>query len=332
MNKEVIVAIVIGVAMGIGGALYFSNSSPSTKSGSNAFSFNSVEITPNLTGKNKQLANFANLPEQGTLLTKNVLKLEGKADKESIIVAANRLEILPIQVKNGSFSEELRLKPGVNEIVLYESLKEKEQLKILKLFYLELAKESGSDNTEATEEADILKAKLEAKVLELRNKPQKVFSGEIKSIANKVLTLSAMGSSQKITVEPEITNFSDVSGYSLSSIDFEDLAKGDIVTAFISDIGGDEISYTLYREPNLTVAAGKVSNIDEDNYKITLIDFDKSSYGADIETSTSQTLYDSKSKKVLKAGFSKLAIGQRIFARLSGNKDDYSIDEYLIID
>ena len=333
MNKEVVIAIVIGVAMGIGGALYFSNAAPPTKKPeTNTLVRNSVQITPILTGKSGgQLSEFANLPKSETLLTKNTLKIEGKADNKSLIVVADRLEIKPLQVKNGSFSEEFRLKPGMNEIVLYESLKEKEQLKILKLYYLELAKQSNSE-PEATEEADILKAKLEAKVLELRNKPQKVFSGEITALSAKQITISHLGQPQKITVEPEITNFSDVSAYALLPIEFADLAKGDTVTAFVSDIGGDEISYTLYREPVLTVAAAKVSNIDDKNYKITLVDFDKSSFGTDIETSTMQTLYDTKSKKVVKGGFSKLSIGQRIFARLSGEKDDYSIDEYLIID
>jgi len=333
MNKEVIVAIIIGVALGIGGALYFSNSGSKSapRPTNNTLSLNSVEITPKLTDKSKQLAQFSNLPAQEALLTKNQLTLTGKADEESILIAANRLEIVPLLVKKGAFTSEIRLKPGVNEIVLYESLKDREQLKILKLFYLEVAKESKPDS-EATEEADILKDKLEAKVLELRNKPERVVSGEIKALSGKVLTLLEKGSAQKITVEPEITDFSEVSGYSLNPITYEDLSKGDTVTAFISDIGGDKISYTLYREPELTIAAGKVSNIDDKDYQITLIDFDKSSYGADIETSTIQKLFDSKSKKVQKSGFSKLEIGQRIFARLIGTPEAYSIAEYLIID
>ena len=138
----------------------------------NALSLNSVDVSPKLTSKSRQLGSFDNLPEQGRLFTQNSFKVEGKADNNSVIVAANRVRIMPIVVKGGSFSEDFRLKPGVNEVVLYESNKEKEQLKIIKLFYLELTKETLSEDKEATDEADILKAKLQAKVLELRNKPR----------------------------------------------------------------------------------------------------------------------------------------------------------------
>src|SRR3989339_61188 len=333
MNKEAIVAIIIGVALGLFGAIYFSNFRTIPKGPSNKpQTFNTANLTPRTTDKSTKLAQFDKLPVNGALLTNKILVIQGQADKNSNLLIADQLEIRPITIRGNQFKQELQLKPGLNEIALFELNGEKEQLKVLKLYYLQTQNiDVSSDQSEATDEADVLKQKLEEKVLQLRNNPKRVISGPIKAIGEKSLTLGIGTDSIKVTVEPEITNFFNVSGYDLETISFADLQKGERVTAFVSDIGGDQISYTVYQEPALTVAAGKVSNIDEDNYEVTIIDFDKSSFGADIQVSTIQNLYNLKSQKIEKAGFSKLAIGQRIFAILSGTKGDYSIDEYLIL-
>ena len=333
MNKEAIIAITIGVALGLFGAVYLSNFKTSPRnSGDQTQTFNTANLTPRVTAKSGRLAIFDKLPQNEALLTQKAVTISGKADNNSNLLIANQLQILAVKIRGNQFEQELPLKPGLNEIALFELNGDKEQLKVLKLYYLQTQNiDINSDESESTAEADILKQKLEEKVLELRNNPKRVVSGQIKALGDKSLTLGVGTDSLKVTVEPEITNFFSVNDYDLASIEFADLQKNDWVTAFVSDIGGDEISYTVYQEPVITVAAGKVSNIDEDNYQITIIDFDKSSFGADIQVSTVQNLYNLKSQKIEKGGFSKLAIGQRIFAILSGTKDDYSINEYLIL-
>lgn len=332
MNKEVIVAIIIGVTLGIGGALYFSNINPNSSNSDRKGLTNNIDITPRTTTNNQELAEFDNLPKQEEILTKGTLRLSGRAQKSGIIVAANRLAIVPIPVKGGEFREEFDLKPGTNEMVLYDQNGDKEQLKIIKLYYLSLSNDTPEGSgKEASGEANLLKKKLEAKVIELRNNPTKVVNGIVKSVKDKVLTVVSNNETTMVTVEPEITDFYSVEEYALAEVAFEDIAKDDEVTAFVSDIGGDEISYTLYREPQTSIAAGKVSNIDKDSYQITIINFDKSSFGADIEVGTSQNVLETKTQKIVKGGFSKLAIGDRIFARLFGPKDDYSIDEYVVL-
>lgn len=333
MNKEAIVAIIIGVILGLFGAIYFSNfgKAPQNHKPANN-TFQVTGLAPKTTAKSAKLAVFDKLPQNSALLTKNSLTISGQADLASNLFIANQLELLPIKIGKTGFSHNLKLKPGLNEIIMFELNQDKEQLKVLKVFYFQAQKVNlDSSKTEATKEADVLKEKLEDKVLELRNSPKRVVSGEIKTIKDKVITLADGQEAIKLTVEPEITNFYSLSGYDLAALEFTDLAAGQVITAFISDIGGEEISYTVYQEPQITVAAGKVSNIDEDNYKITIIDYDKSSYGADVQVGTMQNLYNQKSKAVEKAGFSKLAIGQRILAILSGEKGSYSVDEYLIV-
>lgn len=331
MNKEVLVAIIIGVSLGIIGALYFSNVKPST-SPKRGFSITSTQITPRDAVGAHKLASLSQLPENGSIVLQSKLRFKGKAGNDSALLIGNRLTIEPIPVRKGKFNHEFTLKPGTNEIVLFELNADKEQLKVLKLYYLALVNQTEpKEETVATEEADILKHKLEQKVLELRSKPSRVVNGAINSINDKQIMLKSGMLTNKIIVEPEITNFYRVVGHNLEEIAFHDLAKGDEITSFVSDIGGDEISYTVYQEPAQTIAAGKISNLDADNYQVTILDFDKSSFGADLELQTIQNIYDLKAKKIVKSGFSKLAIGQRIIAILSGQKGDYSIDEYLVL-
>lgn len=329
MNKEVIIAISIGVLLGLGGALYFSNIKPSNNN--SASLPDSQVVSPKLAGNTGSLAKFDRLPKNGSLLTKNTINIQGTASKNSALFIANQTKILPVPIIKNAFNQDFRLKPGLNELILFEVNKDREQLKVLKLYYLETGKSTSSMDKTATEEADILKQKLEEKVLELRDNPKRVVNGTINSINNKIITIENSTGIEKLTVEPEITNFYRVNGSELEAIGYEDLEKSDQITAFVSDIGGDEISYTLYQEPITTIAAGKVSNIDDKNYSVTIIDFDKSTFGADIETNTLQNVYNQKTKKVEKGGFSKLAIGQRIMAILNGSKGNYTIKEYLIL-
>lgn len=332
MNKEAVFAIVIGVILGLSGAIYFSNLGKTAKNPSAQLqTFQKTETSSQSGSESAKLAVFNALPENGSLLTQQSLIIKGKAEKNSRLFFANQLQLGAIPVKGGEINQNLNLKPGLNEIVLFETNNDKEQLKVLRVYYFKTQDNNFKPNEEATKEADILKEKLEEKVLELRNNPKQVINGQIKVIGEKNLTLVSGSETIKITLEPEITNFYQVNGYDLVKIEYADLAKNDLVTAFVSDIGGEQISYTVYQEPFLTVAAAKISNIDEDDYKITLIDFDKSSYGADIQVSTIQNLFSLKTGKIEKAGFSKLAIGQRIFAILSGTKENYSVDEYLLL-
>jgi len=332
MNKEAIIAVIIGVTLGLLGAVYFSNLGKTPQTGkSKTTTFQTTGPLTKEKAKSVKLADFGNLPKNGTLSKKSTLSIKGKAENSSHLFWVSQIGLSSIKISGGSFDDEIQLKPGLNEIVLFELNNDKEQLKVLRVYYFQPQEAVLKKDEEATDEADILKEKLEDKVFELRNSPQKVVNGQIKSINDKILTLVAGSETVKLTVEPEITKFYDVDGNKLSNLEYSDLALGDTITAFISSIGGEEISYTVYREPELKVFAGKISNVDKDNYQVTVINYDKSSFGADIQVATTQNLYSLKTRQISEGGFSKLAIGQHILAIASGGKDNYSLDEYLVL-
>jgi len=334
MNKEAIIAIIIGIGLGLGGALYFSNAqSPKQKAPQFEADFENTTVIPKTTSKAGKFAEYKALPATNSLLNSDSFTLKGKAQDNSHLFVVNQLGIEPVSIEKGQFKKQVALKPGRNDLVLFELNNKKEQIKALRLYSFQIRKSTApnNDDEEATKEAGILKEKLEDKVIELRNSPKSVVSGEIKTVNEKNFTLVSGTEVTKVTVEPEITDFYQVNQNKLERGSFEDLKKGNSVTAFISDIGGEQISYTVYQEPNLAVAAGKISNLDEDQYQATIVNFDKTSFGADVQTSTTQNLYNQNNRQTTKGGFSKLTIGQYILAILSGSKQDYSIEEYLVL-
>lgn len=330
MNREVIVAIVIGIVLGIGGALIFGNLKP--KHTNEGLTIKTANITPKVTTQNTQFASYKKLPKDNTIFNKNKLAIAGEAEPGVLIFAANLMETKHIPVKNKQFSDSLSLKPGLNEIILYEVNGDNDQTQTLPVYYFQSNQNiTVESEEEASSEADVLKEKLESEALELRNKPKQALSGEVKSINDKEITLQIKSKTQKIALEPEITDFYQVSGSELEEIGLDEVGTGDLVTAFISEIAGDNISYTVYLEPNQEVIVGKISNVDEDNYQVTILNFDKSTHSADVETNTTQRQFNLKTKKTAKAGFSDLAIGHRIIATLYGDENARSMAEYLVI-
>ena len=330
-------AVVIGVILGIAGAVYLSNTQTGTSTTFKSLTTTTQQITPKLTQTaNVGFAQYSELPKNEMLTFANSVKISGKANNSLSLFSANELSIEHIPVKKGTFSKEVTLKPGRNNIALFENSLSQERTKVLKVFhYRKPATKpkllSITDKIDATSEASILESKLEQKVIELRDKPIKVYSGKVVSLSEKELLLKTNNQTQKIMLEPEITNFFEVDDKDLNPIALSDVEKGETVTAFVSNIGGEEKSYTIYREPNTFLVVGKVSNINSSTYRLTIINYDKTTFDADIETTSVQTHYNKELSVIEKFGFSKLEIGQRIVALLYPSGTANSIQEYLII-
>ena len=138
--------------------------------------------------------------------------------------------------------------------------------------------------------------------------------------------------SLKVIIEPEVTKFYDATGIKLADGVVTDVKKGTHVTVFLSDIAGETKSYTVYIEPNALLVAGKISNIADSGFTLTLVNYDKTTVKADVESLTAQSAYTLTTTDTAKYGFSKLKIGDDIFAVLNVNSDNsYTIDHYLVV-
>jgi hypothetical protein len=335
MNKEVVVAVFIGVLFGVLGAIYLSNSKP--KNNSTALTVGSVQITPQITTKGSQLATYSSLPESGSVVNSDTLNISGKAGKDSLIFAASLNNISNISIKNNKFLEKLKLKPGLNEIALLEYSNDNERLKLLKIYFYKKNSDTKSFTTESekesSSEADLLKDKLESKVIELRESPETAINGSVKSINDKELLIEEGKTVHKIVLESEITDIYEVSrNGELTKVEIDDVTKGLQVTAFISKIGSEEKSYTVYLEPTESLVVGKVSNLDEENYQVSVMNFDKTVTSIEIQTASIQNYFDTKTGETTKYGFSKLQIGQRIIAIIRTLGNNSSVVEYLCLD
>ena len=102
------------------------------------------------------------------------------------------------------------------------------------------------DEKKATTEADILKKKLEKQVLDLRVNAQKFISGTVKEATDKELTVVVNSKETKVKLEPEITQYFSVNGSETVVFDGTKVIKDMVVAAFISTIGDEEKSYTVY--------------------------------------------------------------------------------------
>jgi hypothetical protein len=334
MNKEVMVAVFIGILLGVLGAIYLSNSKPKNNA---ILTVGSVQITPEITTKASQLATYSKLPENESIVNNETLNISGKADNNSAMFLASLNGISNINVLKGKFSQKIELKPGLNELAILEYSGDNERLKLIKIYFYQKSAETKNytSKTEetSTSEADILKDKLENKVIELRESPERAVNGTVKSINEKELLIEAGKEVYKIALETEITDIFEVNRVgALTKIELDEVSKGVEATAFISKIGSEEKSYTVYIEPNEDIVVGKVSNLDEANYQVSVMNFDKTVTSLDIQTSTTQNYFDTKTKKTTEYGFSKLQIGQRIIAIVNPSGTSTSIDEYLCID
>ncbi|MFA6005980.1 MAG: hypothetical protein WC775_05885 [Patescibacteria group bacterium] len=331
MNKELLVAIGIGALLGLGVAVYFNNV-PSSKGTTMQTSTARITLTPKaLAGKQTV---FKNLPKPNEINTTGKITVQGTAEDGTTIFVQTLSETTPLVVKKGAFSSEVSLKPGYNEIVISTHKKTNDQVKVLKLFYFQKNIEltSAPKEPQATSEAELLKDKLEKKVLELRENIKQAFYGVVQSVNTKEMVLKNDNDSLKVILEPEVTKFYNSTGLELENEDVENIEKGSLVTVFLSDIAGEMKSYTVYHEPDSLLVAGKISNVAETGFEVTLVNYDKTTVKADVESSTAQSSYLLPTGETEKYGFSKLKIGDDIFAVLNSNPDDtYAIDHYLVV-
>jgi hypothetical protein len=329
MNKELLVAIGIGALLGLGVAIYFNNV-PSSKG--TTMQANTVQITVTPKTLTAQQTVFKNLPTSNDINTTGKLTVGGTTEDGTTLFVQTLSETTPITVQKGVFSSRIVLKPGYNELIISTHKKTSDQVKVLKLFYFQ--KESVltpvPSQAEATSEAELLKGKLEKKVMELRENIKKAFYGTVQTINEKEIVLKNDTDSLKVVLEPEVTKFYNATGTKLSDAVITDIKKGTPVTVFLSDIAGETKSYTVYIESNSVLVAGKISNIDTEEYVVTMVNYDKTTVKADVDSSTTQLSYLISTGETTKYGFSKLKIGDDIFAVLNPNTDNtYVLDHYL---
>ncbi|MCR4329397.1 MAG: hypothetical protein NUV65_02525 [Candidatus Roizmanbacteria bacterium] len=332
MNKEVLIAIFIGIALGVGGALYIntqSHTSRTSVSGDKQIAEISVLPSPKVV----QNAKYSGIPAAMSVVNDDTVSVKIEDPNGSIFVFQTALTIASSR-HDKTFTQKITLKPGFNHLLFSAVGKNNTQNSMFDFFYLPVQKDqlTPTDETpKATSEAEVLKDKLEKKVLQLRYEAKKAIHGTVKNISDSAIQINTDSKTVSIKLEPEVTRFYEVDGVDLIDKEAKDVTIGDEVTVFISKLPDEEKSYTVYIDSLPSVIAGKIADIDTLAFRLTVFDLEQSKLLVDVENTTNQQAFNKESGKVEKYGFSKLQIGEQLFILASKNKDIYTATSYVLI-
>ncbi len=196
----------------------------------------------------------------------------------------------------------------------------------LNLFFPVSAQDNASDSAVTKDDAveKIKKIAENAVDDESRNK---VYVGYVFDIKDDELVLVGE-SGEKITVSLFITDFYQIGATKMTEIKKENIKKNDYIFVRGPQLGDTITANAVYKDTAYFFIAGKIATIDKANFSIDLVTFDKRQVAIDIETSTKQNMFNIKSKKSDKTGFSKLKEGDSVHVVVKGISDLIDEDRY----
>ncbi len=156
-----------------------------------------------------------------------------------------------------------------------------------------------------------LKDRIASRVAQLNLVEKKGFIGSVTDISETQITIQDLQGNTRIIDVDELTKFSSPSAK--SSFGISDIAKG--TTIGVIGLYNKDSRRLLARFVDVVqlpqIFSGGIVGIDKDNFTFTMATEKSQSVNIDIESITKTTSY-TKTDGSVKAGFSKLAIGQRV--------------------
>ncbi|MEK7185795.1 MAG: hypothetical protein AAB675_00315, partial [Patescibacteria group bacterium] len=154
--------------------------------------------------------------------------------------------------------------------------------------------------------------KIASRVAQLKLVDRRGVIGQVTDASNTQITISDLSGNTLFIDVDEFTKFN--SPASKASFGISDIKKGDklgvlglynkdsrrLLARFVDEL---ELPVVLY---------GGISQIDDEEFNITITTDTGKEYSIDIESSTKTLSYDQEEKALIKSGFSKLLAGQRI--------------------
>ncbi len=172
---------------------------------------------------------------------------------------------------------------------------------------------SGQEPTASDSAIDILKEKVADKVEELRQKNNRAISGFVLSNGNDLIRIKTnAGENFEVKLDPDLTKYFQITGTTKKEIDAEDVVADDyiIVTGVVTD--KTVSANAVFIDENFLVLTGRVSQVDGDNFSLTVVTTAKEEITLEIEMSTKQSILNIKTDAVETAGFSKIKEGDTI--------------------
>ena len=157
-----------------------------------------------------------------------------------------------------------------------------------------------------------LKERLATKVAELRQTQSKAVFGTVKSISVSTLVIETKTKDVKIDLTDDIKVAQILKGVR-TKLTIENVKKGDEVTIFgtyDSTLDLLKAKYIFIQNKPLERVTGVVTDINRDDFTLTIQTTEERSIVIDIETTSRTVRWDGTS--IVKSGFSKIAIGDTL--------------------
>lgn len=195
--------------------------------------------------------------------------------------------------------------------------------------------ESQSDDSSiGDEEIEELKNKIESKVEELTDS-QYGTAGFVQKMKEESIMLNTRTEEIEVFIDEDITEIYAIENGSRQDRDFEDLEITDYITVIGPQLEGVINANEILFDSSYTVRSGKILEVNEDDFYVSVLMLDKTTYILDIEEETSSEMYNIKNKVLESIGFSKLKEGDTIhFTAQAGWREDqdrFSVSSLVII-
>lgn len=178
--------------------------------------------------------------------------------------------------------------------------------------------------SELDDEVDKLKEKVAATVEGLKGEKEQATVGEVESVDADSLVVLQDGEKKIVTLDDTLTQYYEISGTSTKDLKKDDIEKGEYVFILGPDINGEVTANAVYRDVSYSILSGKITDVNSDDYTVSIVSLDKTNYILDIQTKTVQQMLNIKSLKVEKIGFSKLKEGDSIHVVVKTNLENKS--------
>lgn len=170
-------------------------------------------------------------------------------------------------------------------------------------------------NAQEDKEIQTLKEKIATKVAELREKNNKVLAGTIQEInlSKGVLKIKNWKDEEfEVNIDADLTKYYQISGEQKKEVRLADLKKDSyiIVTGIIKENKID--ANIIYIDELFFIGSGKVTEVNKQDFYLSVFTSDKENYTLDIETITKQQMLNIKLLTLENVGFSKIKEGDTI--------------------
>lgn len=199
------------------------------------------------------------------------------------------------------------------------------------------ASPSASPTGEVEDSAiEQLKEKVANKVTEIRRKNNKAVAGTvITKNAGNLRIKTNEDVKYEIKLDDALTKYFQILGVKKQEIKAEDIEVDDY--AIVTGVQADNsiTANTVFIDERFLVMTGKISQVDKENFTLTIVTTAKEQIDLDIESSTKQSMVNIKTNEPEVSGFTKIKEGDTIHfvvsRPLNSKEGSYSARKVLII-